>query len=131
MFTSIDHIGVAVESIDQSLKYYTEQLGMTLVHDENALSAGLRLTYLHGGNTMIQLIQPIGETSVRTFLAEKGEGLHHLCFSVKDIEQTLKNFPDSEDIKITMGGRGRRTCFLKQRHNGLLIELTELEPYSV
>jgi methylmalonyl-CoA/ethylmalonyl-CoA epimerase len=128
MITNLDHIAIAVWNIDASLPYYVDQLGMALIHDEILLSAGVRLAYLDAKNIFIQLVQPIGETPIRTFLEEKGEGLHHFCLGVEDIPIFLKNLEEESETKVVMGGRERRACFMRRKPNGLSIELTELEP---
>lgn len=130
MIENIDHIAIAVRNIDEALPYYTEQLGLPLIEDELLPSAGVRLAYLGAGSTMIQLVQPIGETPVRKFLEERGEGLHHLCLGVKDIPRTLSGLPGEEAVKVVMGGRARRACFLGAQPNGVRIELTETDPYA-
>ncbi|WP_135555972.1 VOC family protein [Paenibacillus cymbidii] len=124
----LDHIAIAVWSIEESLRYYTEQLNLTLIHDELLPSAGVRLAYLDAGNTMIQLVQPIGETPIRQYLEEKGEGLHHLCFGVNHIPSVLERLDGEQQTKVVLGGRSRRACFLKGKPNGYVVELTEFEP---
>ncbi|TBL70296.1 VOC family protein [Paenibacillus thalictri] len=130
MFTTMDHIAIAVWDIDQSLGYYTEQLGLALIHDEYLESAGVRLAYLKLGNNMIQLVQPIGDTPVRKFLEEKGEGLHHICLATDNIPYTLDKLDGEDNTKVVMGGRNRRACFIGRKPNGLAIELTENDPYT-
>lgn len=129
MNRSIDHIAIAVWNIDEALPYYRDQLGFGLIEEENLPSAGVRLVYLDAGNTMIQLLEPIGETPIRAFLEEKGEGLHHLCLAVDHIPALLNRLPGEADRTVVMGGRGRRACFLNRKPSGVPIELTELEPY--
>ncbi|REE86203.1 methylmalonyl-CoA epimerase [Paenibacillus taihuensis] len=128
MIRGIDHIAIAVRSIDDSLAYYTEELKLPLVHDELLPSAGVRLAYVQAGPIMIQLVQPIGETPIRKFLEEKGEGLHHLCFEVQDIPETLTQLVGESETRVVMGGRDRRAAFLSAHSNGLILELTETDP---
>ena len=64
---------------------------------------------------------------MRDFIERKGEGLHHICFAVDDMEQALVGSAQSID-SIFAGGRERRTCFLEDQPLNVLIELTEVEP---
>jgi len=130
MIEQIDHVAIAVHNIDASLPYYTEQLGLAVIHDEEVPSAGVRMVYLAAGPALIQLVQPIGESPIRDFLEQKGEGLHHLCFSVKSIPDTLAALDGERDASITVGGRSRRTCFLSAKPNNVTVELTEIDPYA-
>ena len=79
---------------------------------------------------MLQLVQPTGPGPIADFLAAQGEGLHHICLAVEDIPATLRRLPGQEGVRVGMGGRGRRACFLAAPPNGLRIELTELAPWS-
>ena len=126
----IDHIAVAVRDIDASLPYYVDQLGLTPIHDEVLPAAGVRLLYLDGGSTMLQLVQPVAPCPVADYLDQRGEGLHHLCFAVDDIPTALRALPGQSGVPIVMGGRGRRACFLASPPNKLRIELTEIAPYQ-
>ena len=125
----IDHIAVVVRNIDASLPYYIDDLGFTLVGAEVVPAAGVRLAYVGGGNTLLQLVQPIAPCSAADFLAQHGEGLHHICLAVDDIPTLLDHLPGQADVPIVMAGRGRRACFLSSSMNGLRIEVTENEPY--
>lgn len=124
----LDHVAIAVWDIDVSLAYYVGQLGLQLIEDEQLEAAGVRIAYLDAGTTMIQLLQPIGDTPIRQFLEKQGEGLHHLCFCVEDIPKTLNGLSNQTDVKIVKGGRNRRACFLKDTPSGVPIELTEADP---
>jgi methylmalonyl-CoA/ethylmalonyl-CoA epimerase len=126
----LDHVGIAVESIDAALTYYTDQLGLTVVHDEVADDPGVRLCYVDGGDTFIQLVEPIRPGPVREFLDSSGEGLHHLCFATDDLDSALVEWPGQEDARVFMGGRDRRACFVLGNPEGVIIELTEEEPQS-
>ncbi|SDW48167.1 VOC family protein [Paenibacillus sp. CF384] len=130
MIENIDHIAIAVWNIDKALPFYTEQLKLKVIEDELLPSAGVRLAYLDGGSTMIQLVQPIGDTPIRKFLEEKGEGLHHLCFGVTNIPDVLSDLDGEQMTKVVMGGRKKRASFLSHQPNGLRIELTEMEPFG-
>ena len=128
----IDHVAVIVRDIDAALPFYTEQLGFRLIGDERTqASGGARLAYLDAGNVTIQLVSPTGaDGPLADYLATHGEGLHHICLTVDDIEQTIARFAPEAIVPVAVGGRGRRTAFLPDRPNGLITELTEAEPYE-
>ena len=73
LFTAIDHVGVAVESIDDALVLYRDQLGMPLVHRETVSAQGVDAALLDVGDGHIELLQPLGpETAVGKFLSRRG-----------------------------------------------------------
>jgi methylmalonyl-CoA/ethylmalonyl-CoA epimerase len=123
----IDHIGLLVRDIDQSLDFFTKQLGFTLLGDEiTAASGGVRLVYLDAGNVTLQLISPTGATGlIADHLSTHGEGLHHMCLAVDDIDRSIADLAPASTVEVVVGGRGRRTAFLPDRPGGLMLELTE------
>ena len=127
----IDHIGLLVRDIDASLHYFTKQLGFALLGDEvTAASGGARLAYLDAGNVILQLLSPTGPTGlIAEHLTSHGEGLHHICLSVDDIDQSIAALAPASNVEVVMGGRGRRTAFLPDRPSGLMMELTESTTY--
>ncbi|MCC6791308.1 MAG: VOC family protein [Thermomicrobiales bacterium] len=128
----IDHVALIVRDIDEALPFYTEQLGFRLISDElTTASGGARLAYLDAGNIILQLVSPTGASGpIRDALDANGEGLHHICLTVDDIDQTLDRLAPGVETPIAVGGRGRRTAFLPIRPNGLVTELTEATPYE-
>jgi methylmalonyl-CoA/ethylmalonyl-CoA epimerase len=123
----IDHIGLLVRDIDVSLDFFTKQLGFTLLGDEiTAASGGVRLVYLDAGNVTLQLISPTGATGlIADHLSTHGEGLHHMCLAVDDIDRSIADLAPASNVEVVVGGRGRRTAFLPDRPGGLMLELTE------
>ena len=123
----IDHIGLLVRDIDASLPYYTDVLGFPVVGDDVNETAKARLLYLDAGNMIIQLVSPFGPGAIADALASQGEGLHHVCFQTENIHSAIDSLAPGANVAVTIGGRNRRTCFLPDRPNGLIMELTELE----
>jgi methylmalonyl-CoA epimerase len=121
----IDHVGIAVRSIDASLAYYMGTLGLALVADGPRPDGMVRLAYLEAGDTTLQLVEPLRAGPVADFIDRHGEGLHHVCFEVDDLEGVLAAVPGEDGDGITMGGLGCRVAFLKDRPNSVLIELSE------
>lgn len=126
----IDHVALAVRSIEAVLPDFMNGLGLTLVWREELHDPPVRLAYLHAGNGFVQLAEPAGPGSIADFIAEHGEGLHHVCFAVADIIAARHAFDPDGDVRVFVGGRGRRACFLDARPGGLLVELTELDPFD-
>src|SRR5690242_4500289 len=103
----LDHIAIAVRNIDEALPNYIQGMKLTLLEDEVLPAVGVRLAYLDGGNTMIQLVQPLREGPIQTFLMEHGEGLHHLCFAVENISAYLEFLQIDPKPNVALGGRNR------------------------
>jgi LAO/AO transport system kinase len=125
----LDHLGVAVRSIDERLGMYRDQLGLPLDGIEEVASEGVRVAMLPAGRTRIELVEPTGrETAVGRFLDKRGEGIHHVCFEVEDFEGTLKRFKEAGFATAGAEGRpgaeGARVAFLHPRGTGgILVEL--------
>ncbi len=123
----IDHVAILVRDIDASIPYYVEVLGMTVTEEDQNTSAAARLVYLNAGNMTVQLVSPFGPGAIADALASRGEGLHHICFTVDDIPEALEHLAPAHPVSVSIGGRNRRTAFLPDRPNGLIMELTEIE----
>ncbi|QHC61174.1 VOC family protein [Rathayibacter sp. VKM Ac-2760] len=121
----IDHIGIVVQDAERAAVYYTDRLGLRIVDDEVLDEPGVRVMYLAAGPDLIQLVQPLREGPVRSWLDANGEGLHHVCLRVQDIGALLSELGDQDDAVTFRGGRRRRACFLMNAPVGVRIELTE------
>ena len=124
----VDHVGVVVRDIDGALPYFTERLGLAILEREEQPWNGVRVVYLAAGSTVLQLVEPTGPGPVRDHLDVQGEGLHHVCFAVPDIPAALPVLAPGAEVRVGLGGRGRRACFLPVHPSGVRIELTETEP---
>ena len=131
MLTTIDHIGVAVESLDEAIPLYAEQLGMELVHRETVSEQGVEAVLLDVGDSHVELLQPLSpETPVGKFLARRGPGLHHVAYRVADIDAVLRSLASAGarliDASPSIGIRGARVAFLHPGSTGgVLTELVE------
>jgi len=126
----IDHIGVAVVSIDDALDIY-RALGLSEAHREDVPSQKVRTAFLPVGESSIELLEPTSEDSpVAKFLARRGGGVHHVCFSVDDLDAALEDL-SSRGFRLlhkagVPGAGGKRIAFLHpDAGQGLLIELSE------
>ena len=128
----IDHIGVAVVSLDDALGIY-RALGLEEAHREEVPSQKVRTAFLPIGESRIELLEPTSEDSpVAKFLAKRGPGVHHVCFSVDDLEAALDALA-SRGFRLlhrtpVPGADGKRVAFLHpDAGHGLLIELSEAD----
>jgi methylmalonyl-CoA/ethylmalonyl-CoA epimerase len=126
---TLDHIGIAVKSLDAAKIY--EALGLSVDHIEVVATQGVRTAFLSAGEANIELLEPTGpESTVAKFIEKRGEGIHHLCFRVDDIESHLGRLR-AEGYRLinespVPGAHGCRVAFLHPAAgNGVLIELSE------
>jgi methylmalonyl-CoA/ethylmalonyl-CoA epimerase len=131
MLSTIDHVGVAVESIDAALAVYRDALGMPLVHRETVEAQGVEAALLDIGNGHIELLEPLGpDTTVGKFLARRGAGLHHVAYRVSSIEEILQALGAAGvrliDERPRTGIRGSQVAFLHpSATGGVLTELVQ------
>ncbi|MEA2338691.1 MAG: methylmalonyl-CoA/ethylmalonyl-CoA epimerase [Thermoanaerobaculia bacterium] len=126
---TLDHIGIAVKSLDAAKIY--EALGLTIDHVETVTTQGVRTAFLAAGDANLELLEPTGaESTVAKFIEKRGEGIHHICFRVDDIESHLDRLK-SQGYRLineapVPGAHGCRVAFLHPAAgNGVLIELSE------
>jgi methylmalonyl-CoA epimerase len=127
----IDHIAVAVQSLDEALKFYQDALGLRCIGIETVEEQGVRVAKLDAGNTHIELLEPLSEnTPVGKFLASRGQGLHHICFEVDDINSELGQLKRKEmrliDESPKIGAGGAHIAFVHPKATGgVLMELSQ------
>jgi len=129
MIRRLDHVAIAIRNTDAALHHFRDHLGLRIVHSEELEQPRVRLTYLDAGNAFIQLIEPLDrESEVARSLAEKGEGIHHICFGVDDAI-TAAQALSSDRMSVTPGtGRGRISAFVPGTPvHGVRIECTEFD----
>jgi len=131
MYKAIDHTGIAVADIDDSLPFYRDVLGLPLVHRETVADQGVDAALLDVGDGHLELIAPLGpETGVAKFLAKHGPGLHHLAYRVDDIDAALASLSAAGvrliDEQPRIGIRGSRVAFLHpSAAGGVLTEIVQ------
>ena len=127
----MDHIGVAVEDLDESIALYSERLGMPLEHRETVEEQGVEAALLGVGESHVELLRPLGpDTAVGKFLASSGPGLHHVAYGTDDIDSALDAVRGAGlrliDERPRTGIRGSRVAFLHPKSTGgVLTELVE------
>jgi methylmalonyl-CoA/ethylmalonyl-CoA epimerase len=126
----IDHIGIAVVSIEEALGVY-RALGLQEDHREEVPTQQVVAAFLPAGESSIELLEPTGEDSpVARFLKKRGPGIHHICFAVRDLDASLADLSARGfrllNAKPVPGAGGKRVAFLHpEAGKGVLIELTE------
>jgi methylmalonyl-CoA/ethylmalonyl-CoA epimerase len=131
VFDRIDHIGVAVEDLDEAVELYKERFGMAEQHRETVEEQGVEAVLLEIGEGHVELLKPLGpETAVGKFLAARGPGLHHVAYQTADIDAALEQVKAAGlrviDEQPRVGIRGSRVAFLHPKAtNGVLTELVE------
>jgi methylmalonyl-CoA epimerase len=115
MIEKVDHIGIIVRDLDKAIKVYSEALGLKLKMTEVLEEYQVKIAFIPVGETLIELIEPLGPGRAQQFLKEHGEGLHHICFRVTDIDKTLGRVGKKltlRDKKPRPGAAGSRIAFL-------------------
>ena len=127
----LDHIGIAVKSLAAAKIY--DALGLTVDRVENVETQGVRTAFIEVGDANLELLEPLSPDSpVAKFIDKRGEGIHHICFRVKNLESHLERLKRQGFRLIhespVPGAHGCRVAFLHpSAGNGVLIELSEKE----
>ncbi|HAF28443.1 MAG TPA: methylmalonyl-CoA epimerase [Bacteroidales bacterium] len=127
----IEHIGIAVKNIDESIKYYQEVLGLECYNIEEVKDQKVKTAFFKVGDTKIELLESTDpEGPIGKFIEKKGEGIHHIAFAVKNIEDTLKHAEEKGvqliDKTSRKGAEGLDIAFLHPKSTfGVLTELCE------
>jgi methylmalonyl-CoA/ethylmalonyl-CoA epimerase len=127
----VDHIGIAVKNLDETIPYYTETLGLKVLKIEEVASESVRVAFIDAGNVKLELLEPMSEQSaIHSFIEKKGEGIHHIAFGVEGIEERMNELREkgirilNEQPKI--GAGGAQVAFLHPKSSfGVLYELCD------
>ena len=127
----IDHIGIAVKSIEASLKFYSEVLGLRPEGEETVAEQKVKTVFLPLGETEIELLESTApDGPIAKFIEARGEGIQHIAFKVDNIEEALKELEAHDyrliDHKPREGAGGKKIAFLHPKDSfGVLVELCE------
>jgi methylmalonyl-CoA/ethylmalonyl-CoA epimerase len=125
----VSHIGIAVVAIESSLPFFRDVLGLTEVTLDDA--DGASIVGLSAGESLVELLEADDPASpIARFVAKRGPGIHHICFSVDDLDATLERCRRAGiqliDEKPRIGAEGKRIAFLHPRSTGgVLVELSD------
>ncbi len=134
MITRIDHIGIAVQNIQEALTFFEDALGLDL--ERIALEEGgqTKIAFLPIGDSDVELVEPQdAESGLARYLAKRGEGMHQICVEVDDIESALARLKEHGaqliDEKPRQNAHGQLLAFVHPKSaHGVLIELYQRSP---
>ncbi|MGD6815615.1 methylmalonyl-CoA epimerase [Metabacillus sp. 84] len=127
----VDHIGIAVKSIKDSVPFYAKTLGMKVLGEEEVASQLVKVAFLDAGNIKVELLEPTSADSpVARFLEKRGEGIHHIAYKVESIEERIEELKHQGvsmiDHQPRLGAGGAHIAFLHPKSTGgTLTELCE------
>lgn len=133
MIEKIDHIGIAVKNLDETLKFYEDVLGIKCTSQEVVEEQRVRVAFLPLGDSEVELLESTTEDGpIAKFIEKKGEGIQHIAFRVDNIEETLEELKTKGvrliDEKPRYGAGGAKIAFLHPKStSGVLIEISERE----
>jgi len=127
----IEHIGIAVKDLDESIKFYEDVLGLKCYNIEEVKDQKVKTAFFQVGDTKIELLESTDpEGPIGKFVEKKGEGIHHMAFAVENIEEKLQMAEENGvrliDKEPRKGAEGLDIAFLHPKStNGVLTELCE------
>ncbi|SFA97179.1 MULTISPECIES: methylmalonyl-CoA epimerase [unclassified Bacillus (in: firmicutes)] len=137
MIKKIDHIGIAVHSIESSLPFYSDVLKLPLLSIEEVESEQVKIAFLQAGETKLELLESTHpESPIAKFIEKRGEGIHHVALGVTSIEERISEIRENgikminEEPKIGAGGAS--VAFMHPKSTGgVLFELCEKKGLNV
>jgi methylmalonyl-CoA/ethylmalonyl-CoA epimerase len=130
MVEKINHIGIAVKSLDEAVKFY-EVLGIKPYHFEEVESQKVKTAFIKVGDTNIELLEATSDESpIAKFIEKKGEGIHHICYEVDDVKAVLKQMKSDGlrliDDEPKAGAHNMIVAFIHPKStNGVLTEIAQ------
>ena len=98
--THIEHIGIAVENLEESIKYYEEVMGLKCYSIEEVKDQKVRTAFFKVGDTKIELLESTdSEGPIGKFIEKKGQGIHHIAFAVPDVQKALEH-AESKGVRL-------------------------------
>lgn len=131
MIKKVDHIGIAVKSLEDAMPFYTEVLQLPLLAIEEVHSQQVKVAFLQAGETKLELLEPMSaDSTIAKFIEKRGEGIHHLALGVNSIEERIAEMKEKGIIMIDNvprpGAGGADIAFMHPKSaNGVLVELCE------
>lgn len=127
----INHVAIAISDVDSSLTFWRDAMGLKVDHIEDVPSQKASVVFIPVGESEVELVRPTSEdTGVAKFLAERGGGMHHLCFEVDDIIEMLAELKARSVRLINEVPNvlpGRKMAFIHPKSTGgVLVELYEI-----
>jgi len=128
----IDHIGIAVNSLDDAIKVYRDVLGLELVEVEEVPEEKVKVAMFKAGDSYIELLEPLSEDSaIAKYLQKRGEGIHHIAIGVEDVEKLTGELKERgvrviyDKPKVVSGGTRKINFIHPKATHGVLLEIVE------
>ena len=127
----VEHIGIAVKSLNEASVIYEKLLGTASYKTESVASENVKTTFFQVGENKIELLEATSEDSpIQKFIAKRGEGIHHIAFDVKDIYAEMERLKKEGFVLLNdqpkQGADNKLVCFVHPKNtNGVLIELCQ------
>lgn len=131
MIKKVDHIGIAVRSLEHTLPFYTDVLNLPLLGIEVVETQLVRVAFLEAGGTKLELLEPTSEEStIAKFIEKRGEGIHHVALGVVSIKERISEMKEKGirmiDDQPRPGAGGANIAFMHPKStSGVLFELCE------
>lgn len=131
MIKKVDHIGIAVKSLEDTLSFYTEVLKLPLLAIEEVQSQQVKVAFLQAGETKLELLEPMSaDSTIAKFIEKRGEGIHHVALGVESIEERIAEMKEQGirmiDEAPRPGAGGADIAFMHPKSaHGVLVELCE------
>jgi len=128
---NIEHIGIAVQNLEEALNFYQNILGLEFLKQEKVESQGVKIAFLKVGESKIELLEPLTEEStIARFIEKNGQGIHHFAILVDSIEDKVKEMQAQGarliGDKAAVGADNMKIIFIHPKTtNGVLLELCE------
>ena len=127
----IEHLGIAVDSIDKAAPFWRHILSISHRTTENVIEQGVVTDIYDTGQGKVELLEALGDNSpIAKFLDKRGPGIHHVCFEVEDINSAIKELKENKinvlSDEPTIGAEGYKVVFIHPKSTGgVLVELAE------
>jgi methylmalonyl-CoA epimerase len=128
---TLDHIGVAVQSLSAALPFYQTLLGLEVLKTESVPTEQVEVAFLNTGDCHLELLEPTSDTSpIARFMAKRGPGIHHICLKVENLPALLDKLEQAGvqliDRVPRPGAGNKRVAFVHPKATGgILLELSE------
>jgi methylmalonyl-CoA/ethylmalonyl-CoA epimerase len=127
MIKAISHIGVAVKNLEEAIEFFHSTLGLEASNP--TIGSVRKVCMVHVGGAKVELIEPLEDGVINKFLEKHGQGVHHICFEVDDIELELKSLVakgiELVDKEPRRGAEGKVAFLHPRASHGVLIELVQ------
>jgi methylmalonyl-CoA epimerase len=131
MIQGVDHLGIAVRSLEERLRFWADTLGLEVSGIETVASEGVKVAFFQAGRTRIELLEPLtADSPVGRFIDKRGEGIHHIALRVDDIDAALARMRE-RSMRVVgdaprSGAGGQKVAFLHPASSGgVLLELVQ------